>query len=334
MPGSLRSLTPSARWALIDAYSVAVTVGRIDRRRLRRLARERGLIVLNLHNVAPPRGRFVRPIPPEVFDELVGWLNRVCRLTTFSALCDLPPDRHRPAAILSFDDGYRDFFEYAMPILERHGVRANQNVVAASLESGRPPWNVELLEAMEQVPVESLRALELPSGTLPRLEQAASDRALMRWGVEVSRLLKLRPRSERVPLVDALVEQLGDGSAALSSQPMLTAHELSEVARRHEVGVHSYEHDSMEFESDEFFAEDVRRCRRWYGQHLGAEPRIYAFPNGSYRPSQVRIAREAGFDHVLLVGERASAIRQRVHPRITADGVTLRELRMRIARAC
>ena len=333
MPGSRRSLRPSARRALIDGYSVAVTSVRIDRLRLRRLARGRGLIVLNLHHVGPPGGRFVRPIPPEVFDELVGWLNRECRLTTFSGLRDVATDGHKPAAILSFDDGYRDFVEYAMPILERHGVRANQNVVAASVESGRPPWNVELLDAMEQVPVESLRALQLPSGELPRLEPAAGDHALMRWGVEVSRLLKLRPRSEREPLVDALLEQLHDQAPALPSQPMLTAHELSEVARRHEVGVHSYEHDSMEFESDELFAEDVRRCRRWYRQHLGAEPRIYAFPNGSYRPSQVRIAQEAGFDYVLLVGERPSSIRERVHPRVTADGVTLRELRMRIARA-
>jgi peptidoglycan/xylan/chitin deacetylase (PgdA/CDA1 family) len=334
MPGSPRSLRPSARRALIDAYSVAVISGRIDRRRLRRLARGRGLIVLNLHSVAPTGGRFVRPIPPEVFDELVGWLDRECRLTTFSGLRDLPPDGPRPAAILSFDDGYRDFIEYALPILERHGVPANQNVVAASVESGRPPWNVELLAAMEQVPVESLRALELPSGTLPRLEPAAGEHALMRWGVEVSRLLKLRPRSERAPLVDALLDQLHDQAPAPSSQPMLTAHDLAEVARRHELGVQSYEHDSMEFESDEFFAEDVRRCRRWYRQHLGTEPRIYAFPNGSYRPSQVRIAHEAGFEHMLLVEERPSSIGERVHPRITADGVTLRELRMRIARAC
>jgi peptidoglycan/xylan/chitin deacetylase (PgdA/CDA1 family) len=334
MPSSLRSLRPSARRALIDAYSVGVTSAQIDRRRLRRLARERGLIVLNLHNVAPPTGRFGRPIPPEVFDELVGWLNRESRLTTFSGLRELPPGDHKPAAILSFDDGYRDFVEYAMPILEAHGVRANQNVVVACVESGRPPWNVELLDTMEQVPVERLRALELPSGELPTLEPAVGEHALMRWGVGVSRVLKLRPRSEREPLVNALIEQLQGQASARATRPMLTADDLVEVARRHEVGMHSHDHDSMEFEGDELFAEDVRRCRRWYRQRLGTAPRIYAFPNGSYRPSQVRIARDAGFDHLLLVGERPSSIREHVHHRITADGVTLRELRMRVARAC
>jgi peptidoglycan/xylan/chitin deacetylase (PgdA/CDA1 family) len=333
MPGSFPALRPSTRRALIDVYSVGVTSARIDRRRLRRLARGRGLIVLNLHNVAPSAGRFVRPIPPEVFDELVGWLKGTCRLTTFAELGKLPLNIDKPAAVLSFDDGYRDFVEYAMPILERHAAAANQNVVPACVESGRPPWNVELLYAMEQLPVERLRALELPSGELPRLVPSAGEVGLMRWGVEVSRMLKLRPRSERVPLVDALLEQLHEAPAP-SAQPMLTARDCIEMARHHEVGVHSYEHDSMEFESDEFFAEDLRRCRGWYRQHLGTAPRIYAFPNGSYRPSQVRIAQKAGIGHMLLVGERPSSIGERVHPRITADGVTLRELRMRIARAC
>lgn len=334
MPGLLRSLQAPVRGALIDAYSVAVAAGQIDRRRLRRVARKRGLIVLNFHNVAPAGGRFIRPIPPEAFDDFVGWLQRECRLTTFSGLRELTPDEHKPAAILSFDDGYRDFLEYAMPILERRGVAANQNVVPASVDGGRPPWNVELLDAMEQVPVERLRSLDLPSGALPGLGFAASGHELMRWGVEVSRQLKLRSRGEREPLVDALIEQLQDGTPPLSAQRMLTPSDLAEVASRHEVGVHSYEHDSMEFESDEFFADDVRRCRHWYRQHLGAEPRIYAFPNGSYRAPQLTIARDAGFEHTLLVGERPSALRERVHSRITADGVTLRELRMRIARAC
>ena len=329
MSSSIRS---SARRRLVDGYSIAVASAAIDRRRLRRLARGRGLIVLNLHNVAPPGPRFGRPIPPRGFEELVAWLKRECRPTTFAGLAELGPDQERPPAILSFDDGYRDFIEYAMPILERHGVQANQNVVAACVEGGRPPWNVELMDALEHVPVERLRSLDLPSGKLPRLESGGKA-ALMRWGVEVSRVLKLRSRSEREPLVAALVEQL-DGGGELPTEPMMTARDLAEVARNHEVGMQSYDHDSIEFETDELFAEDVHRCRSWYRARLGAEPRIYAFPNGSHRRSQLEIARRSGVEHLLLVGERPSALGVHIHPRITADGVTLRELRMRIARAC
>jgi peptidoglycan/xylan/chitin deacetylase (PgdA/CDA1 family) len=290
-------------------------------------------VVLNLHNVAPATGRFIRPIPPEVFDELVGWLKRECQLTTFAELSELSEEDDRPGAILSFDDGYRDFVEYAMPILEHHGVPANQNVVPSSVETGRPPWNVDLLHALEGVPPERLSSLEPRFGDLPRLESAVDDAVLMRWGVQVSRRLKLRARSEREPLVTELTEALGSETGGRSAA-MMTTRDIAEAAEHHEIGVHSYDHDSMEFETDEFFTGDLHRCRAWYRERVGAEPRIYAFPNGSYKPSQVELARQAGFDHVLLVGERPSRIASHVHPRITADGVTLRELRMRVARAC
>jgi hypothetical protein len=90
----------------------------------------------------------------------------------------------------------------------------------------------------------------------------------------------------------------------------------------------------MEFETDAFFEDDLRRCRAWYRDHLDSDPQVYAFPNGSHRPEQPELAERAGFNHVLLVGERPSSVSARVHSRITADGVTLRELRMRVARAC
>jgi peptidoglycan/xylan/chitin deacetylase (PgdA/CDA1 family) len=326
----IRSAT---RRALVDAYSFGLTSGRIDRYRLRRIAKDRGLVVLNLHNVAPGGGRFTRPIPPEVFDDFVGWLKQVCRLTTFAELADPSPADGRPAAILSFDDGYHDFVEYAMPILAAHGVRANQNVVPASVDSGHPPWNVELINALEGLPVDRLRTLELPGGELPKVDPSGGEHALMRWGVEVSHVLKMRSREERDPLVAVLADQLR-GEPAAPPQRMMTRRDLDEAARSHEIGVHSYAHDSMEFETEDFFAEDIRSCRDWYLDCFGTEPQIYAFPNGSYTPKEVELLQDSGFEHALLVGERASSVSANVHPRITADGVTLRELRMRLARAC
>lgn len=308
-----------------------VTATGSDRHRLRRLGRADGVLVLNLHSVAPGRGRFTRPIPPEVFDTFVGWLKAHCDLTTFAGLTAKPGANRRPKAILSFDDGYADFLEYAVPILERHNVCANQNIVPSCVETGRPPWNVDLLDAIEHVPIDRLGALSLSSWEMP--PAPASEGEMMRWGVAVSRGLKMRPRTEREALLAEFRAQLG-GDLEHEPIPMMSAAEVAEVARLHEVGVHSYAHDSMEFESDDFFADDVRRCQDWYREKLASEPRVYAFPNGSYRESQIGIARQAGMDHVLLVDETTSSARSGVHPRITADGVSLRELRMRLARGC
>ena len=318
------------RQAAIGGYAIAVSATGVDRRLLRRRARSGHLLVLNLHNVGPPIGPFTRRIPPRVFDQFVGWLKRECRLTTFRQLSASDDADERPLAILSFDDGYRDFVEYAMPILDRHGVRVNQNVVPACVDTGRPPWNVEILDLLGALPPARLASLGSFDASLPPVP--TDGHGLMRWGVALSNLIKQHPRSEREPLVRDLLDRTGDGERA-AVQPMMTAKDVAEVATIHEVGVHSYEHDSMEYESDEYFAQDVERCRAWFREKLGSDASIYAFPNGSYRESQLAIAQRAGIEHLLLVGERTASFTGNVHPRVTADGVTLRELRMRIARA-
>lgn len=155
----------------------------------------------------------------------------------------------------------------------------------------------------------------------------------MRWGVALSGFLKLRPRAERESLLADVRAQLDIGSDAIA-QSMLSSQDLREIMGVHEIGAHSYAHDSMGYETDEFFAADVRRCHDWFCERLGHKPTVYAFPNGSYRASQIPIAQQGGIENVLLVDESTSLPQARIHPRVTADGITLRELRMRVARAC
>jgi len=51
-------------------------------------------------------------------------------VSTFHSLLEVDT---RPAVVLSFDDGYQDFVEYAMPVLAKHGVKVNFNVCPAYL---------------------------------------------------------------------------------------------------------------------------------------------------------------------------------------------------------
>src|SRR6266851_7961604 len=66
-----------------------------------------------------------------------------CLLLTHISITPVLPRAQR-AAILSFDDGYHDFIEYALPLLDKYGLRANQNLVISSVESGLPPWETRI----------------------------------------------------------------------------------------------------------------------------------------------------------------------------------------------
>ena len=314
----------------INAYSRLVTGARVDIRRTAALGPDYG-ILLNLHSISPDTRSLASPLSPEAFKALAGWLARHFRVTTVRGIASSSNDDRRPFAVLSFDDGYRDFLDYAMPILDSYGLRANQNIVPGCVESGRPPWNVRLLDILGNLPAQRLKEIRLPG--LVAAPPGADRESRVRFGVALSRFLKLRSRAEREPLIDELNAQLGPFSEAPTT-PMLSSREVLEAARHHELGLHSYEHDSMEFESDDFFRSDIARSFDWAARHFTATPLVYAFPNGSHRESQIRIALESGFRDVLLVGEMPSRVRVNVHPRIPVYGTNAREVRTRIAHAC
>jgi peptidoglycan/xylan/chitin deacetylase (PgdA/CDA1 family) len=104
------------------------------------------------------------------------------------------------------------------------------------------------------------------------------------------------------------------------------------AAAGHEIGSHSYSHESMEFVDDDDFVEDFERCRRVLAE-VNCDATVYAFPNGSYRQHQIELLRDLGVLHMLLVGERPSRPDTSVHTRLTLRGHSVPELRVRAAGA-
>lgn len=291
---------------------------------LQRIRRRDLLLVLNLHRVSPERNPFWSPLHPTLFEDLLIFLKRHFQVVRF---CDLgSAEGGRPVAVLSFDDGYHDFVEYAMPLLHKHGLQANQNIIPACVESGRPPWNIQLTDFLNSAPRTLINELRLP-GFREHLagEDADSKTA---YGVALNRFLKSQPALERASLWPA-VTQLMDRADGWSTTRMMRLAEVRQAADRHEIGAHSYSHESMEFESNDFFESDLDRCFDYFSQSLRMPLLIYAFPNGSYRPEQVEILRKRGIRRVLLVDEKFASRHGAVYPRFTIYGESNQEVKFR-----
>ncbi|TAJ10900.1 MAG: polysaccharide deacetylase family protein [Nitrospirae bacterium] len=290
---------------------------------LRRIRRDNLVVVLNLHQVSPRSNPFWSPLQPRLFEDLLRFMKRHFDVITFGELAAARGSR--PVAILSFDDGYYDFVEYAMPLLHKHGMRANQNIVPSCVESGRPPWNVQLSDFLNGAPRTLINELRLPGFA----EGLAGDDvdSKTRYGVALSRFLKTRSRQERQPLWSR-VEQVME-KADWTMTRMMSAADVRAAGASQEIGVHSYAHDSMEFESDAFFEEDLDRCVAYFEDILRMPLSIYAFPNGSYRPIHLEILRRRGISHILLVDEKFARRPCAVCPRFTMYGDSPAETRFR-----
>lgn len=302
-------------------YLLQKILGR-ERRLLAHIKAERLVTVLNLHQVSPRANAFWPPLEPRLFDDLLGYLKDHFEIVTFGELD--ATDGTLPRAVLSFDDGYYNFVEYAAPLLDKHGLRANMNVIPSCVETGEPIWNVRLYDFLDAAPKALIDELRLPGFEARLAGDDASSKA--RYGLAISRFLKNRPRGERA----ALLTEIEPIMARLDFVPtrMMNAEEVLEMAvAGHEIGVHSYSHESMEFEDERFFADDLEKCCRFFAERLRLPLDIYAFPNGSCRAEQIEFLKKEGFAHVLLVGEDYARPPFRVCPRFTIYGASRLETR-------
>ena len=152
----------------------------------RTIARRRpGLVVLTYHRIAEPgTDLFYDPVisaTPESFHTQIKWLHDRMRLITLNELIDqveCGSPWSEPVTLLTFDDGYRDNFDLAVPILRERQVPATFFIPSAFLESPRLPWWDHVAYAIKQTsvarfvmecsPVAGQPPLEIDLQTLPR----------------------------------------------------------------------------------------------------------------------------------------------------------------------
>jgi peptidoglycan/xylan/chitin deacetylase (PgdA/CDA1 family) len=292
------------------------------RRRLERLSQTDAVTILSLHRVAPDDGSSYPPMEPGLFDRLLAFCQKHFEVVIFAELA-AKRKSGKPRLILSFDDGYKDFIDYAVPILEKHGVRANQNIIPNCVEQGRPPLNVVAQDFIGKAPGLLLAEVEVPG--FGRLA-GGEDREEI--GRSVSGFIKNKPMRDQHMLAEAVLPQF-ERMDGFRPSPIMSKSEIGQIAAVHELGAHSFEHANMAVEDDDYVAEDARRCRDYFADVLKLKTDIYAFPNGSYRAEHPALVRAAGFKTILLVDGDFSSASRREHPRFNIFGSSDGELRFR-----
>ena len=299
-------------------YSVASFAG--TGTKLKHLRQNKLVTILNLHRVSREASEYWPPLAPEVFDDLLRFLKAEFHVCDIRELATCETDR--PVAVLSFDDGYRDFIEYALPLIERHEMPVNMNIVPECAITGRPIWNVRLYDYLQSASIGEINSLDIP-GFSVRLG-GEDPQAKMKFGVALSSYLKNRPRLERQEILSSIDSSLGNGTTR-----MMTTDEIRSISSRVSIGAHSYSHESMAYEDSAFFEEDFLKCKAYFESELGMPLSTYAFPNGSYRSEQIEYLRRNGIRQILLVDEKFADMSSDVLTRLTIYGETAAEARMK-----
>lgn len=280
--------SPWARAGTRLLFSAAGGVGRLR------------LPILIFHRVhREPDPLFPDEMDAARFDRLLAQLAAVFRVQTLGRGADRLRAGDLPARSLAitFDDGYADNAEVALPVLRRHRLPATFFVASGFLDGGRM-WNDSVIEALRVCDRSSIELDFLGLGTLPL--QGLADR---RRAIEaVLPLVKYQGLSRREEILDRLL--FACGRPPLPTSLMMRSEQVRELSEAGmEIGAHTVRHPILaELPLDEAAAE-LREGRRQLQALTGAPVDVLAYPNGcpdrDYAADHVRLARELGFRYAV-----------------------------------
>lgn len=254
-------------------------------------------IILCLHRVSDEPDPAWPPIRVDVFEELLRYLLDHFDVISLKALRERPVDTERPAVVITFDDGYSDFIENAVPILQRYGLPSVHSVVVDCVETGVPIWTQRLNHVRNYLTQTGKRTtLKIMKDTYDLAEDPRAAQQLR------SRMMRLR-REDRAGLLSEMEQE---HQVAPVKVRMMNWDDIRQCAKANvEIGSHTMTHDLLPRAGLEDVRFELRQSRQILEQQLDRTVDTLAFPNGMFDDSVVKESLDAGYKNLLTVEGRA-----------------------------
>lgn len=232
------------------------------------------------------------------FDTMLKWIGEQFRVLSPLQACEdlvggVLPAR---AAIITFDDGYRDNHDVALPILRHQRMQAAFFVATGYLGDGIQ-FNDRLTELFRELQDDSLDVGWLGLGTLnvgsldDRLQALERVREAVKY---------LDPQARHLAVERLENACRGSGGRLRRGRIMMTTEEVASLARSGmEVGGHTVHHPILQAVDDATAYQEIAGGRDALSGILGRAPLLFSYPNGKpgadFSPKHAAMASRAGF---------------------------------------
>jgi peptidoglycan/xylan/chitin deacetylase (PgdA/CDA1 family) len=235
------------------------------------------------------------------------------------------------ALSITFDDGYADNFDVALPLLQQHGLAATFFVATGFLDGGRM-FNDSIIETVRRASGDGLDLQRLGLGYLPTRTTAERLDAINR----IIEGVRYRPLEERDDAVAAIAEQSG---TALPDDLMMSSAQVRALhAAGMALGGHTANHPILARLPLARAREEIETGRDFLEGLIRQRVRLFAYPNGrphtDYLPEHVTLVRRLGFSAAVSTAWGAAGNASDPHqlPRFTPWDRSAWRFLMRMAR--
>ncbi|MBF5041081.1 polysaccharide deacetylase family protein [Simulacricoccus sp. 17bor-14] len=199
--------------------------------------------------------------------------------------------------VVTFDDGYRDVYRYAYPVLKKLGVPAITYLPTAFIGTDRRFNHDRLFHLVRKMQERKNRPFfdTLPAAAAELLQPILSGHKSA--SATLDDFIEVHPGSTLTEVIDALEQQLGGDPDLTPEQGDIM--NWDEVRRMHrdgfEFGAHTLGHTVLTLESTESVEREIGESKRTIERELGCRVQDFAYCNGWYSDEIIRVLQAQGF---------------------------------------
>ena len=282
--GLVRWCTRRAVWGVLERFPIRPS-----------------LIVINYHRVgspdATPFDSGVYTVTPQQLAEHADFLANHYDIVDLEGAIRAISARQSPrrgAVLITFDDGYRDNYDLALPILAGRGIPATFFLVSSFVGSSTLPWWDSVAYVIKHARRQHF-TLKYPAATTVDLAAEPVSAAVRR----VLYMYRTAPEMEHERFMAELEQACDQSRPVAADRQFLDWDEAAKlVAGGMTIGSHSHTHRLMGRLPVSEQLDEAVLSRQIIAAHLGAEPKSYAYPVGrltAFTPASMDAVRRAGY---------------------------------------
>ena len=259
--------------------------------------------VFLFHRISPHIDPVWSPISPAHFDKILTYLQKHFEIVPLeqTILGNYKPNESKKICAITFDDGYKDFVEYALPIIKKHNVPASMYVITDCVDSGLPPWTFIFNHLLLNTKNSTLEidSVEVPNNI--RKIKWTTLREKVTYINYISHVLKRISDEERESIMQQIHAQIKD--VVNPHGLMMTWDDIRNICKEGiEIGSHSANHPVL---SKDLHLDNVKHELKRSGEEIEKEigkfPLAISYPFGIYNNEAKKIAKQVGYKMGLTV---------------------------------
>lgn len=262
--------------------------------------------ILLFHRVLPVRDVMWDPIDPARFEFILRFLKKNYTVLPLLEILDSTPAyTKKPLAAVTFDDGYRDFIDYSVPIMDRLKIPSSMYIVTDCISNDKPTWTFEMDYLFFNTHKLQIH-WSFDISFLPRRfrkNKFANKKELIAFCLEFKQYIKIIAEENRKILIQDLFRSFND--VTVPGGLMMNWNDVNQIINAGiEVGSHTVTHPPLTTISKPDLERELQWSKSEYFKHTGKDPRVIAYPVGSCNEQVKKSATLAGYNYGLALNNK------------------------------